>query len=100
MFCPQGAEARSAVVSEKPQRPRFQPGAGDDSPPHLQTPAPLHPVSGGVRLHRAAHAVAPYPADQTAAAHLPAVQRHALQVISRRIRIDTKRFWHRSNSGL
>lgn len=82
IFCPppSGAEARSAVVSEKPQRPRFQPGAGDDSPAHLPAPASLHPVRGGVRLHRAAHAVAAHPAHQAAAAHLPAVQCHALQV--------------------
>lgn len=85
---PSGAEARSAVVSAKPQRPRFQPGAGDDSPPHLPAPASLHPVRGGVRLHRAAHAVAAHPAHQAAAAHLPAVQCHALQVVSRRIRIS------------
>lgn len=46
------------MVSEKPQRPGFQPGAGDDPPAHLQTPAEVHPLGGGVRLHRAAHAMA------------------------------------------
>lgn len=79
-FSLSGVEARSVVVSEKPQRPRFQPSAGDDPPAHLQTPAEVHPLGGGVRLHRAAHAVAAGQANQTTAAHLPAIQRHALQV--------------------
>lgn len=68
------------MVSEKPQRSGFQPSAGDDPPAHLQTPAEVHPLSGGVRLHRAAHAMAAHQANQTPAAHLPALQRHALQV--------------------
>lgn len=68
------------MVSEKPQRSGFQPSAGDDPPAHLQTPAEVHPLGGGVRLHRAAHAMAAHQANQTPAAHLPALQRHALQV--------------------
>lgn len=79
-FSLSGVEARSAVVSQKPQRSGFQPGAGDDPPAHLQTPAEVHPLGGGVRLHRAAHAVAADQANQTPAAHLPALQCHALQV--------------------
>lgn len=80
MFSLSGVEARSAVVSEKPQRSGFQPGAGDDPPAHLQTPAQVHPLGGGVRLHRAAHAMAADQANQTPAAHFPALQCHALQV--------------------
>lgn len=70
------------MVSEKPQRSRFQPGARDDPPAHLQTPAQVHPFGGGVRLHRAAHALAAHQAHQTTAANLPAIQCHALQVTS------------------
>lgn len=80
LFSLSGIEARSAVVSEKPQRSRFQPCAGDDPPAHLQTPEEVHPLGGGVRLHCAAHAMAANQANQTPAAHLPALQCHALQV--------------------
>ena len=77
---PPGAEARRAVVPEEPQRPRLQPGTGDDPPAHLPPPAALHPVRGGVWVDRVAHALAAHPAHQSAAAQLPAVQRHAIQV--------------------
>ena len=75
-----GAPAWRSVVSEEPERPGLQPGPGDDPPAHLPPPAPLHPVRCGVRLHRAAHALAARPPHQAAAAPLPALQRHALQV--------------------
>ena len=77
--CP-GSASRRAVVPEEPQRPGLQPGPGDDPPAHLPPPAALHPVRGGVRLHRAAHALAARPPHQAAAAPLPALQRHAVQV--------------------
>lgn len=41
-----GSEARSLVVSQKPERSGFQPSAGNDSPPHIQTPETIHTVSG------------------------------------------------------
>lgn len=80
LLSPPGAEAWSPVVFAKPERSRLQPGAGDDPPAHLQTPAQVHPVRGGFWLHCVAHAVASHQADQSDAPHLPAVQRHALQV--------------------
>lgn len=46
-----GSKAWSLVVSQKPERSGFQPSAGNDSPPHIQTPETIHTFSGEDKFH-------------------------------------------------